>query len=46
MEWPEAPRSGAAGGSLVGMSLLYGNRVVLDVVEGGEVLIEPLPRTH
>jgi clan AA aspartic protease len=36
----------AEGGSLVGMSLLYGNRVVLDVVEGGDVLIEPLPRTH
>jgi clan AA aspartic protease len=30
------------GGALVGMSLLYGSRVVLHVVEDGDVLIEPL----
>lgn len=28
---------------LVGMSLLYGSRVTLDVVDGGPVTIEPLP---
>lgn len=32
----------AEGGALVGMSLLYGSRVVLDVVEGGEVTIATL----
>jgi clan AA aspartic protease len=30
------------GGALLGMSLLYGSQVVLDVVEGGDVLIQPL----
>ena len=33
----------AGGGSLVGMSLLYGNRVMLDVVDGGDVIIDTLP---
>jgi clan AA aspartic protease len=33
----------AEGGPLVGMSLLYGSRVTLDVVDGGPVIIEPLP---
>ena len=33
----------ADGGALVGMSLLHGNRVTLDVVDGGHVTIEPLP---
>ena len=33
----------AEGGPLVGMGLLYGSRVVLHVVEDGEVLIEPWP---
>jgi clan AA aspartic protease len=33
----------ADGGLLVGMSLLYGSRVTLDVVDGGPVTIEPLP---
>ena len=33
----------ADGGPLVGMSLLYGNRVVLEVIEDGEVTIAPLP---
>lgn len=33
----------AGGGPLVGMSLLYGNRVTLDVVAGGDVTIDPLP---
>jgi predicted aspartyl protease len=28
---------------LIGMSLLYGSRVTLDVVDGGPVTIEPLP---
>jgi clan AA aspartic protease len=32
----------ADGGSLVGMSLLYESRVILDVIDGGSVLIEPL----
>ena len=31
------------GGPLVGMSLLYGNRVMLEVVEDGDVTIDPLP---
>ncbi len=34
----------ADGGPLVGMSLLYGSRMTLDVVEGGVVIIEPTPR--
>lgn len=31
-------------GSLVGMSLLHGNRVLLEVVDDGSVIIEPLPQ--
>jgi predicted aspartyl protease len=45
--WDGAPRQilvlDAGGGPLVGMSLLYGSRVTLDVVDGGPVTIEPLP---
>lgn len=33
----------AEGGSLLGMSLLYGNRVIVDVVENGNVEIDELP---
>jgi clan AA aspartic protease len=33
----------ADGGPLVGMALLYGSRVVLHVVDDGDVLIEPWP---
>jgi clan AA aspartic protease len=33
----------ADGGPLAGMSLLYGSRVTLDVVDGGPVTIAPLP---
>ncbi len=33
----------AEGGPLIGMSLLYGNRVTLTIVNGGDVTIEPLP---
>jgi clan AA aspartic protease len=33
----------ADGGPLIGMALLYGNRVTLDVVEGGAVTFEALP---
>jgi len=33
----------SAGGSLAGMSLLYGSRVTLDIVDGGPVTIEALP---
>jgi clan AA aspartic protease len=33
----------ADGGPLVGMALLYGSRVVLYVVDDGDVLIEPWP---
>jgi clan AA aspartic protease len=29
--------------ALVGMSLLYGNRVILDIVDDGDVLIDELP---
>ena len=33
----------AEGGPLMGMALLYGNRVVFHVVDDGDVLIEPWP---
>jgi clan AA aspartic protease len=33
----------ADGGPLVGMALLYGSRVVLHVVDDGDVLVEPWP---
>ena len=33
----------ADGGPLVGMALLSGNRVVLHVIDDGDVLIEPWP---
>lgn len=33
------------GGILVGMSLLYGNRVTLDLIDGRRVTIEPLSNT-
>ena len=33
----------AEGGPLIGMSLLYGSRLILDVVTDGEVTIEALP---
>lgn len=33
----------AEGGSLVGMELLHGNRVILDVIENGDVTIDALP---
>lgn len=32
----------ASGGALVGMSLLSGHRVTVDVIDGGAVTIEPL----
>ena len=32
----------AEGGALVGMSLLYGNRVTITVLDGGDVTIEPI----
>jgi clan AA aspartic protease len=45
--WDGTPRKimvlDADGGPLVGMSLLYGSRVTLEVVDGGPVTIEPLP---
>ena len=31
------------GGALLGMSLLYGSRLVIDVVDGGAVTIDALP---
>lgn len=31
------------GGTLIGMRLLYGDQVILNVVDGGEVIITPLP---
>jgi clan AA aspartic protease len=47
VRWEGTPRRimvlDAAGGPLVGMSLLYGSRVTLEVVDGGPVTIEPLP---
>lgn len=33
----------AEGGPLIGMSLLYGNRVTATIVDGGDVTIDPLP---
>ena len=33
----------AAGRPLIGMSLLLGSRLTIDAVEGGDVVIEPLP---
>lgn len=33
----------AEGGTLLGMSLLWNSRVTMDVVDGGEVTIEPMP---
>jgi len=33
----------ADGGPLVGMSLLYGSRVVLEVIDNGDVTIDALP---
>lgn len=34
------------GDSLVGMSLLYGNRVILEVVNDGDVRIDSLPKQN
>ena len=46
MTWHGEPRTievvEAGGEPLLGMELLLGNRVTLDVVEGGAVTIEPL----
>jgi clan AA aspartic protease len=39
----DIPVLSADGDPLVGMSLLYGSRVTLDIVDGGPVAIEPLP---
>jgi len=43
--WDGAEKSvlvlASVGGPLVGMSLLHGYRVILDVVDGGSVTIEP-----
>jgi clan AA aspartic protease len=33
----------ADGDPLLGMALLYGNRIVMDVTDGGAVTIDPLP---
>ena len=32
----------AEGGALVGMSLLYGNRVTITDLNGGDITIEPI----
>ncbi len=39
----EVPVLGARSGSLVGMSMLRGSRLTLDVVPDGDVTITPLP---
>lgn len=36
----------AEGGPLIGMSLLYGSRLILDVVTDGEVTIDVLPNQN
>ena len=45
--WDTQPREvlvlQAEGSPLLGMALLYGNRVILHVVDHGDVLIEPWP---
>ena len=45
--WDTQPREvlvlQAEGSPLMGMALLYGNRVILHVVDHGDVLIEPWP---
>ena len=41
--WVEVLVLQADGEPLVGMALLYGSRVVLHVVDDGDVLIEPWP---
>jgi clan AA aspartic protease len=47
VEWDGSERTvlthEADGGALVGMSLLYGSRVTMDVVDGGPLTIEQLP---
>ena len=46
--WDTQPREvlmlQAEGSPLMGMALLYGNRVILHVVDNGDVLIEPCPK--
>jgi len=45
--WDTQPREvlvlTAEGGSLMGMAMLYGHRVILHVVDNGDVLIDPWP---
>lgn len=45
--WDGQPRTipalSAEGGSLVGMSLLYGHRLTVDVVDGGRMTIRRIP---
>lgn len=45
--WDTQPREvlvlAAEGGSLMGMAMLYGHRVILHVVDNGDVLIDPWP---
>lgn len=45
--WDMQPREvlvlAAEGGSLMGMAMLYGHRVILHVVDNGDVLIDPWP---
>lgn len=42
-QYREIPVLEADGGPLVGMALLYGKRLTLDVVDGGPATIETLP---
>ena len=45
--WDTQPREvlvlAAEGGSLMGTAMLYGHRVILHVVDNGDVLIDPWP---
>jgi clan AA aspartic protease len=45
--WDTQPREvlvlAAEGGSLMGMAMLYGHRVILHVVDNGDVFIDPWP---
>lgn len=42
-DWRNVEVVEAGGSPLVGMAMLYGQRVTLDVVDGGDVAIEQIP---
>lgn len=42
-QWRTVPALAAEGGVLIGMSQLYGYHLGMDVVDGGDVVIQRLP---